>query len=849
MKKTVLFLLTAVVLIAVVLFTPPGRNYLLLPAANLYLRYKVPSHRVVLDRLEPGPAFLGISGRIDGSVHFEAEGPVKWMGMHFDLPYRIHAETVELNDRRYPVHLDLKGVIKGIPSRFDVSGKGNGFDAALSYAFRVEEGALLGIRAQAAGAQVAQLLALAGRPPYASGRLDLSVDIPRYDAANPEGGIRFSVRKGRIDPTVLKRDFHLDIPRVESYTLEGRFRLEKKLLKGEAALHSALLNLTLERFRSDRGFRIFKSGYRLEIPELSRLKKLTKRPLYGPLNLKGAFYWNRPKQEIQAKGSTPSLGGMTDFFYDRNSLQLTLRQVEIPSLLALAGQAPLARSGKVNGTLHLTDLKNLEGRYALQADGSWNRQEILKLTGTDPGRDLAFALRGKGELKKSLLLADARYDSGLFKLRLQNFKYEWVSGAMEGKYLVKIPDLHRLRLFARARGSYPAELKGELGYLPIKKMLKVTGTTRSFGGAIKWAYAGNQVTVSAKGVDARRLVGLLGAPPLLAATTLDASVKLSDLEHRRGTFLLALKGTLDRRAMKRLYRIDPGQSVPLHLKSSGKLEGETVAAKASLRSGWGDLVLSKALYRISSGVFSSKYRLKIPELSRLKALTGRTYRGPLDLAGKVRWDGKLHLTGGGREWGGTLAYAMEGSLLRLKTRQIDLQKIMRALDLSPLFEGKAGSDLRYNLSSDRGTLKVESDRIRLVQSPLTQAASLLLRQDLSREIFSRALLSAQMEPQTILFDFHAASSRFKLAIKSGKVDRIKKRIDAVLTIDDRGKVYKLKIIGPLKRPKVVPILTQALEHKLQKVIKNKKIEKKIEKVIPKEIRGSGGIGDFIQKLF
>ncbi len=849
MKKTLLLLLTVVALIAVVLFTPPGRNYLLLPAANLYLRYKVPAHRVVLDRLEPGPASLAVSGRVDDSLHFEARGPVKWFGMHFDLPYSLRAKAVELDGRRYPVHLDLRGVLEGTPSRLDVSGKGDGFDAALSYAFRVEKGQLLGIRAQAAGAQVAQLLALAGRPPYASGRLDLSVDIPRYDVANPEGGIRFSVRDGRIDPTVLKRDFHVEVPPVKSYTLDGKFRLEKKLLKGEAALRSGLLNLTLKNFRSDRAFRIFKSGYLLDIPELSRLKKLTGQTLYGPWKMQGEFYWNRPKKELQVQGTSPSLEGKTAFFYDRGALELSLQRVGIPSILALAGQAPLAASGRVDGTLRLKDLIRLNGEYTLRAQGVWNRQEILKLTGTDLGKETAFSLQSKGRLKKSLLTADARYRSRLLTLHLEHLKYEWISGALEGKYRLKFPDLHRLRLFAKARGNYPAELKGELGYLPIKKMLKVTGSTSSFGGSIQWVYGGKRLKLTAKGADARRLAGLLGAPPILASTTLDGSLKLSDLEHRRGTFLLALKGALDRKAMIRLYDVDPGRPLPLRLKSSGTLHGEEITAKAALKTGWGDLVLDKARYRIPTGAFSTDYRLKIPELSRLKALTGRSYRGPLALAGKMRWDGKLHLTGGGREWGGTIAYALEGSLMRLKTEQMDLPKVMTMLDVTPLLEGKARSDLRYNLTTDRGTLKVESDRIRLVQSPLTQAASLLLRRDLSREIFTRAILSAQIEPKTMLFDFHAASPRLKLEIRGGKIDRVRHRIDAMLSIDDRGRIYKLKITGPLDKPKIVPLLTPALQHKLQKVIKNKKIEKKIEKAIPKEIRGDSPVGDFLQKLF
>jgi hypothetical protein len=843
MKKTLLVIIGVLILIAATLFTSPGRSWVLLPLTNAYLRHALPDHRVELDSLEPGLKRLQLSGTVDRTIRFEASGPVRWIPLSFDLPYRLRAKKVPIEGKSYPVTLDLQGRLSGKPGEMNVTGAGRGFDAKLRYSLGIRDGKILGLRVNAEGARVDQLLALAGKPPYATGLLDLKAEIPSIEAAARKGGIDFKVREGRIDARLLRKDLGIQLPPVKEYTLEGRLRLAGKLLKGEAAFHSALVDLTLQNFRSDRRLRILKSDYRLEIPELSRLKPLTHTALYGPWKMAGTLYFNRRNDLLQLTGASPSLEGETRFFYDNGSLELSLKQVGLPSLLALAGEPPLASAGKIDAAARFEDLKKLEGRYTLRAKGRWNREELLKLVGTDPGKALDFTLQSQGRLHKSLLQASADYRSPLLDLALSGLKYEWISGAMEGKYRLTFPDLSRLRLFAKARGSYRADLKGEMSYLPVKKLLRVEGETGSFGGRIHWRYSGQSLELMMKNADGRKLSGLAGMPQIWKQATLNGKVNLKDLSKKVGDYSLELKALADPKALKKLYDISLARPLPLKLRSDGRLSGTTLTLQSDLESGWGALKLRKGRYRFDSGRFASLYTLKIPDLSKLQPLTGRSYRGPLALSGRLEWAGKLHLTGSGAQWGGRIDYALQGALLRLRTQEIEIREVMKTLDLSPWLTGKAQSDLRYNLQSDRGTLKVESTGVRLVQSPLTQAASLLLKRDLSRELFTRALLTAQIEKEKILFDFHAASFRTRLEIRGGKIDRIHQSIDAVLTLDDHGHLYKIRIRGPLKHPLIVPIMTQALEHKIRKVIKNKKVQKKIDRVI------EGPAGDMLQKLF
>ena len=850
MKKLFIVLILFIGLAAGILFSTAGQKGVLLPLANFYLHWKVPEHRIALSRLEPGPASLKLQGTVDGAIAFDAAGPVEWFRRRFTMNYRIRAREVPVGQRSYPVRLELKGTAEGSPEAIRVSGGGRGFDARLSYRFLLKGSGIRGVEIRAEGARVDQLLALTGRPPYASGALDLQVDMPRLDSENPEGSARFSVKKGTVDPKLLQRDFGIGLSRAEKYRLEGNFRLAAGLVKGKARLETALLTLGLEEFRSDTAFRIFKSRYRLDIPELSQLRRLTRTELFGPWQSDGEFFYDRKKGMLQVRGTSPSLEGKTRFFYDGGRLDLTLEKTGIPQILALTGQPALTARGTLSGHMLLTDLRKPAGRYRLRAEGRWDRVEVAKLTGSDPGEALDFRLESDGTLSKGVLDSRVSYRNRLFGLELPELRYALKEGAMEGHYRLRVPDPGRFKSLAQSGAHGSIDVTGTLSYLPVKKLLKVDGVSRSLGGESRFVYAGRRLSVTLKKVDGARLMRLAGQEPLLTGAQVDATLKLSDLRKKIGNFSLSAAGILDRKQMRKLHGIDPGPTFRVRLKGTGEIHGARVGSRWTLESRKARLALDHCDADLESRRCSGEYRVNIPELEQFKALTGRSYHGPLTLAGKVRWDGKLHLGGGGREWGGRIAYALEGALLRVRTEKLDAQQLMKMLGYTPMIEGAATSDLRYNLESRKGTLKAEMQKARFIPGALTLVASRLLHYDLSKEVFGKVLFSSQIAGPSLIFNLSTRSQRLDLEVQRGKIDRDKGRINALVTIVDRGKRYRLKLSGPLAHPRVTPLVTQDLVKKVEKEMKKHKIDKKIEKAIPKELQQPGNpVTDFIQKLF
>jgi very-short-patch-repair endonuclease len=222
----------------------------------------------------------------------------------------------------------------------------------------------------------------------------------------------------------------------------------------------------------------------------------------------------------------------------------------------------------------------------------------------------------------------------------------------------------------------------------------------------------------------------------------------------------------------------------------------------------------------------------------------------LTLGGRIRWDRILHLNGGGREWGGRIDYTLEGRSLHLRSRQLKVKELMKVLGVSPMLQGRAASELQYNLEKERGTLRITMKQARFVKGSLTTVASRILKYDLSKERFKTVRFQSRIEGPKVVFDFIAKSQRLELRIKDGKIDREKNRIDAMLTLLDRGKRYKLRLRGPLDRPTITPVVTEAVVERVEKEMKKHQVEQKVKKAIPKELREEGNpVSDFFKKLF
>lgn len=836
MKKLFASLLFLLLAVGAVLFSSFGQQKILLPLANFALELKVPQHRIVLTRLQPGFSSLHLEGTVDSGIRFTAQGPVHWWSRSYRIAYRIEGEKIVVEGRDLPVRMKIHGRIEGEEAKLKVTGRGEAFGAPLDYSFRFVHKEIEGLVLNVKGAKLAQILVLADLPAYADGRLDLRVDLPRLDPSSPSGQAIFSVAQGRLDRKLLARQ-GLTLPAKSSFTASGELKMEQGLLRGEGVVTTPFGRLDLTKLLSDGSLKIFKAQFRLRVSRLQDLEGVVGIPLQGEFATSGLVYYDRGKDLLQLRGSSASLGGKSSYLYDGKALTVTLERLSLPTILRILRQPAYLAAGHLDGRFVLNDPKALRGRYELKAGGSWNP----KLPGVKILAAAPFRFESHGRMAHREIDGESEYRSALMTLRLEKSRYHLSTGSFESRYRLEVPELGKL---SGGKFGGPFAMKGALAYQGEKQRIRIDGQSPSFGGKARLLYDGKLAELTLDKLDPDRLLARMGQPALFVkGSRLDAKAEIVDPAERRGSFDYRLKGELNRHLLRRLYGITLPKGFRISLAGKGALAGDRLASRSTLKTPIGTLALSKMLYRIDRGTLHSQYRLEIPDLAKLRPLTGRSLHGALAMAGLANYDGKSwHIEGRGLQWGGEYAWRLDDTLLRAKVQKADLRALLETLEAPALLQGRVAAKLRYDLAKRAGDFEALARGMQLTKSPLSQAAKLLLKFDLDREVFDKATLKAKIVGDAVRFDFDARSPQLILTIHQGRFDLRRQRVDAVLVVQHAGKLYKLKIQGPISRPRVLPLMTQDLQKKIEHEIKKHHLDKKI----PKEL---GPVENLIKHLF
>ncbi len=837
MKRLFYSLIAIWVLFVWVFLSAPGERYIILPIANLYFKYKIPKHKVEVTLLKIRPSSIEFNAKIDNTIHFETKGYINWFRGYFNLPYRVWAKELEYKKNRYKVNLNVIGKAIGVPYLFKLIGKGNTFGGKVAYILLFKDKKIYKIQAKGARVEISNLLILNNISPYISGLLDISIDTIYPNSNQSKGDILVYISSTKVDRRSLKKELKINLPPIKDALLNGKLHIERGEIGGDITLNSPIFNLSLRKIQSNLSFSRFKSRCSVDIADLSALKGITPKSIHGHWQMQGVCLANIKRKYFRFKGQSSSLGGKSRIFYENNHLKLALHKAYLPLVLDMLRQRPVVDTGTLDGEINFKDISPLNGTYNLKAKGIWNRQEFIKLTSRDIGGKESFSIHSKGNFKKSLIIARGDYKSSILTLLFPTFKYEWSSGAFEGKYTLKMLNLHNIELFSMLDDKYRAKLSGKVSYLPILNMIKVSGKTKALGGVIEYFYKGNNLQLKFKGLNPKVVSKIVAIPiPFTRHSSLQGSINFKDLISKKGDFKLKLKGILNNKSLKELYNINLEYPLAVKLISSGIFEKDNIQARASIHTKLLEIIFNNINYQIPLKKFHSGYTLKIADLSYIKSLIHHNYRGPLNISGKFDGFEKINISGVSSDWGGSIIYSLEGDVLQSKGVDIDLQRLMWALNITPLLDGKAKGSLIYNTTTKEGILKLSSNKVMLVSKTFSSAISLLLHKDITKEYFSKLLFNARIGADIVHFNFNATSPNIILEINDGKIDRAKEHIDAILTIKVKDRTYHLKIYGSLKRIKLGSNTKAVLQTKILKVIENKSIKKEIKKVIPKEIK-------------
>jgi hypothetical protein len=561
------------------------------------------------------------------------------------------------------------------------------------------------------------------------------------------------------------------------------------------------------------------------------------------INIRGNAKGNADDMQIQGKGlafKSAIRYGVSLIKQNPENIKIDIKDADLRSLLVVAGQKPYA-SGRVSLHANMPNFAPLNP----QVDAVFGIKNGL-LDNKLIAQDFNITLPASTTYQTNFVIKtedrrvtfDGSLNSSLANLALKSGKYHLLSNTLTTQYRLNVPQLEKLSTITQA------PLRGDLvmdGTVSLKNNLPtVTGSTQSFGGVIDFNYNADTLTTLLKKVQNATLLYKLGQPKYLSGTT-TADAKLTSLKDLAGTFKVQTSGNANQAAIKKAFDLDLGKKFTLNLGLKGKLKSQKVFATLIAKTTMANLKATKIAMDLKSGVLSSDYLVSIPNMGKLKPITGKAFKGDMQINGKMKKSKSLSVTGHGKEFGGSIDFKLLGDKFNADVTGATVTKILYMLDYPQVLEAITKAKIDYNLASGTGTLHSTLDNAKILPNQLTDLLKQFKIIDLTKERFNNSKFDAKIGKKIIDFTLDARNKNNYFVINHGKLVKKTGAIDATVDLKIKGKDLKATIRGTTDNPKVSFDGSDYLKGKLKdKVLKSKagkKLKKKLKGKVGKDLKG------------
>ena len=831
----ILPILAIVISIFVILFTPFGSNKVIKPIVNSYIQKEIKEPKIEITKLDSKYGWISIDAKSDNGIKAHAEGDVSYFSKKFGLDYSVNAKSVKLDNRDIKVDLNIAGQAVGSVKNLGVNGKGEAFGSNLDYRFIIKDNKPQAINANISSAEIAKILAIAQKPAFVDGLLTINANMPNLDIKNPKGRADIKIDDGRFNRALIDREFNIKLPKDEKFKANFKAAVRGKYIVGLGDLNTTTAKLKIKKLTSTLDFKQAKGYYSLNISDLSRLNELAKIDLRGKLILDGVFYANLAKNIYQASASTKSLNGLLKATYTGKKASLVFKDVSVVKVLKMLSQPFYVTSGSINGVVNVADIKHLNGAFNIATNGVLNRKLLkVKLP------SYKYRVKAKGVLKSGKLsVKRANVSTSFINLTLQNLQYNLITNAVKGVFSANVGNLRALELFTKMALNGKLNVNGE--FEVVKQDVKLKAKSSSLGGSLYLNYGGNKLDVKFKDISLVKLLYMLNQPHYLLKANATGNLKVVDINRLDGVFNLKSLGSVDTKTVKKLHDINLGSVFKYSLLiKKGAIKKGIILTRPQLNTSYGLVVFDYLNYDTKKSYLSGKYKLKIDNLAKLEPLVGQPLRGSFALSGTIKQSpNQLLVTAVANELGGVIHFMLDSPRLKVEGAGLNVVSILRMLNYEQVLDGVAKVNLKYNTKSKQGDFALTLDEARFLNSKLVTTLKQYANFDLSKEIFSKALIDGVINKNIVTFNLKTESQRVKISTKDAKIDTKNQTINARVKIIHKNQDYNFRVSGPIKNPHIKIIFSGYIKNKVKKKVlkelKKQGLDKEIKKIIPKEL--------------
>jgi len=570
--------------------------------------------------------------------------------------------------------------------------------------------------------------------------------------------------------------------------------------------------------------------------------------IQGDIHINGTAKGNFENIDITGKGSAfKSNISYALSLIDKNpkNIKFDIKNASIKEILAVADQKPYAKGFM---TLHVDmpelDPEHPQGNATLKIDkGTLNANILQKYLNISLPHDAPYSADFVSTAKGDSITVEGKVLSTLANLKLSNGIYNLKTKNLLSQYDLLIPSLSKLRSLTGGTA-----LKGKLrinGQVAHKdNVLSVSGLTHSFGGETTFSYQGDTLNAKLSNVKTAALLHTLDQPNYANGTT-NGNLTLTSLKALTGTFDLQSKGAANTSVIKKVSDINLGKKFIFNGTTNGQIKNKKVFTKVKMKTTMANIDMTEMVYDIKPAVLRSKYRIYIPDMGKLKPLTGKRYRGDMRINGDLTKAKDLVVTGHGKEFGGSIDFKLVNDNLKANVKGATVSKVMHMLNYPQVLEAVSQAKIDHNIASGKGKVDVSLDNTRILPNTLTKLLKELFKIDLARERYNNAKFLANISKKIINFRFNAQNENSHFKINKGLLNRISGAINAVVDIKIKDKDLKATIQGTVNKPRIKFDASDYLRSKVEEK-GNDLIKKKLKLPEGKDTKDIKGL---IKKLF
>lgn len=311
------------------LFTGGG-NDILKPFVNSYISAKSGDYDVDLTNFRLTPSTIDANITVNRSLDANINGDLNLLLQEFDLNYLLFSESFKMKDFALNEKIDLKGKVKGTPANLSLEGFGKAINSNLKYSLKTDEEEIHDIRIDIEKGSLRSFLLLANQKPYAAGKFDLHINLPKLDTENPTGKASLVLYRGKVNRDLIKNDFNITLPEDFRYSADIRSNVKGSYASLDGNIKTTLADLFLKNGKIYTKTKKAQTNYTLNIPKLSKLEPIIEKKLRGTLKSTGVAEFD---EVVKISGNSKSFGGDMTYVLKGSKINTKITSVPLTNIL------------------------------------------------------------------------------------------------------------------------------------------------------------------------------------------------------------------------------------------------------------------------------------------------------------------------------------------------------------------------------------------------------------------------------------------------------------------------------------------------------------------------------------